>query len=51
MKKRALSTRYRDGRLVNSGLTQVQVAKQLKVGPRTLKSGVALDHRVETLDN
>ena len=27
------------------GLTRVQVAKQRKVGPRTLKSGMAFDHR------
>ena len=51
VKERALLTRYRAVRMVNGGLTQVQVAKQLKIGPRTLKSGMALDRRGETLEN
>ena len=37
VKEHALLTRYRAVGMVNGGLTQVQVAKQLKNGPGTLK--------------
>ena len=37
--------------MVNGGLTQVQVTKQLKIGPTTLKRWMALDGRGEALEN
>ena len=42
---------YRAVGMVNGGLIQVQVAKQLKIGPRTLKRWMALNRRGETLEN
>ena len=51
VKEHASSTRYRAVSMVNGGLTQVQVTKQLKVEPRTLKSGMAFDRRGGMLDN
>ena len=37
VKEYALTTRYRAPSLVNFGMTQVQVAKELKIEPRTFK--------------
>ena len=37
VKDHPLSMHYRAVGMVNGGLTQVQVAKQLKIGPRPLK--------------
>ena len=59
VKEHASSTRYRAVSMVNGGLIHVRVAKllgdpdfkQLKVGPSTLKSGMAFDRRGGTLEN
>ena len=51
VKEHTLSMRYRAVGMVNGGLTQVQVTKQLKKGPRILKRWIALDCRGETLEN
>ena len=51
VKEHLLSMRYRAVGMVNGGLTQVQVAKQLKIGSRTLKRWMGLDRRGETLEN
>ena len=51
VKEHALSMRYRAVGLGNDGLTQAQVTKQLRTGPRTLKRWMTLDRRGETLDN
>ena len=49
VKEYPLSMHYRAVDMVKGGLTQVQVAKQLKIGPRPLKRWMALDRRGETL--
>ena len=37
VKEYALTTRYRTSSQVNLGMTQVQVAKELKIEPKTFK--------------
>ena len=46
-----LSTRYRAVLMVNGGLIQVQVNKQLKIGQKIFNCWMALDRRRETLEN
>ena len=51
VKEYALSTRYRAVGMVNGGMTQVQVAKELKIESRTLKRWIARNRKGETLEN
>ena len=50
-KEQPLSMRYRAVSLANSGMIRLEVAKQLKIGPRTIKRWMDLDRRGETLRN
>ena len=47
----ALSTYYRVVGTLNGALTQIQVAKHLKIGPKALKHWVVHDGRGETMKN
>lgn len=51
VKEHPRSMRNRAVGMVNGGVTQVQVAKQLKIGPRTLKHWMALECRGDTPEN
>ena len=51
VKEYALSTRYRAVGMVNGGMTQVQIAKELKTEPRALKRWMALDRKGGMLEN
>ena len=46
-----MSTRYRAVGMVNGGTPQVQVAKELRIEPRTLRRWMALDRKGEALEN
>ncbi|XP_043229039.1 uncharacterized protein LOC122385098 [Amphibalanus amphitrite] len=50
-KEYPLSTRYRAVGMVNGGTPQVQVAKELRIEPRTLRRWMALDRKGEALEN
>ena len=51
VKEYPLPTRYRAVGMVNGGMPQVEVAKELKIEPRTLRRWMALDRKGVTLEN